>query len=126
MGLEQHGVGIAAVRPDVLVGPLRHRSPERWRGRWPILDRQEQAHPASKTPGRVAPQRRRGRAFDPRASLQHGIDRGRMRGRAQCPARPQFLGDVAAKFDGRERPQRAGVRADPVPLLGETPDQRRP
>src|SRR5205807_1755689 len=65
------------------------------------------------------------RALDLGASPQYRIERGRMLRRAPCLARPQLFGNVAAKLDGRERPQRPGVRADPVPLLGETPAQRR-
>ena len=79
-----------------------------------------------RVPALLADLRRRGRTFDPGPSSQHGIDRGRMRGRAPGLARAQLLGHVAAKLDGGERPQRAGVGADPVPLLGETPAQRRP
>src|SRR5438876_2810980 len=125
MGLEEHRVGIAALRPDILVGPLRQCSPERRRGRWPVLARQEQACAARKGPGPVTTQRCRSRALDLGASQQHGIDRGGTLARAPDFARLQLFGDVAAKLNGRERPQRAGVRADPVPLLGEAPSQRR-
>src|SRR5205823_6686164 len=71
----------------------------------------------------VAANRRNRGALDSGASHQHGIERGRVRGRTQLPALPPSLGDVAAELSPRKRPERARVPGDPRHLLAQAPPE---